>query len=154
KDSVFIETFDEGGGLFDHVGPMIDGQPILALSNGASGQVVGPGIYPTDATLQRVPSPDGIKPKDLNPGDPAGDFNRTGFRVPLIVASPFSKPGFVSHTPMDYTAVLKLVEQRFNLPSLTQRDAAQPDMMEFFDFVNLPNLFAPLPAAQPISMPC
>jgi phospholipase C len=154
KDSIFIETFDEGGGLFDHVGPMIDGQPIQALSTGQAGQVVGPGVYPTDATAQHVPSPDGILPRDLNPGDPNGDFTRTGFRVPLIIASPFAKSGFISHTPMDYTAVLKLVEQRFNLPSLTKRDAAQPDMLEFFDFVNQPNLFAAPPAAQPINMPC
>ncbi len=40
KDSIFIETFDEGGGLFDHVSPMIDGRPILELSVGASGQAV------------------------------------------------------------------------------------------------------------------
>jgi phospholipase C len=154
QDSIFIETFDEGGGLFDHVGPMIDGQGIQALSSGPGGQVIGPGIYATDALAQHVPSPDGIPPQDLRPGDPAGDFTRTGFRVPLIIVSPFAKPHFVSHTPMDYTAVLKFVEKRFNLPNLTQRDAAQPDMGEFFDFVNVPNLNPPPPATQPTSSPC
>ena len=35
--------------------------------------------------------------------------------------------------------MLKLIETRFNLPPLTKRDAAQPDMStEFFDFVNVP----------------
>jgi phospholipase C len=154
KDSIFIETFDEGGGLFDHAGPMIDGQPIQELAVGAGGQAVGPGIYPTDATSQHVPSPDGIPPQDLRAGDPLGDFTRTGFRVPLIIVSPFAKPHFVSHTPMDYTAVLKFVEKRFNLPSLTQRDAVQPDMGEFFDFVNVPNLNPPMPATQPTSLVC
>jgi phospholipase C len=154
KDSVFIEAFDEGGGLFDHVGPMIDGQPIQELSVAASVQAVGPGMYPTDAAAQHVPNPDGIPPRDLQPGDPAGDFTRTGFRVPLLVVSPFAKPGFVSHTPMDYTAVLKLVEERFGLPNLTLRDAAQADMTEFFDFANAPNLHPPTPAAQPTSLPC
>jgi len=153
KDSIFIETFDEGGGLFDHVGPMIDGQPIQELSTSAAGQAVGPGIYPTDAAAQHVPSPDGVMPRDLHPDDPHGDFTRTGFRVPLIIISPFAKAHFVSHTPMDYTAVLKLVEKRFKLPHLNQRDAAQPDMSEFFDFINAPNTFATSPAAQP-TMPC
>jgi phospholipase C len=37
--------------------------------------------------------------------DPPDDFVRTGFRVPLIIVSPFAKPHYVSHTPMDYTAV-------------------------------------------------
>jgi phospholipase C len=46
------------------------------------------------------------------------------------------------------------VEKRFGLPSLTQRDAAQPDMGEFFDFVNVPNLTPPMPAVQPTSLVC
>jgi phospholipase C len=154
KDSIFIETFDEAGGLFDHVGPMIDGEPIQELAVGTGGQAVGPGMYPTDASTQHVPSPDGIAPVDFRAGDPLGNFNRTGFRVPLIIVSPFAKPHFVSHTPMDYTAVLKFVEKRFGLPSLTQRDAAQPDMGEFFDFVNVPNLTPPMPAVQPTSLVC
>lgn len=151
KDSIFIETFDEGGGMFDHVGPMIDGQPIQELSVGAAGQIVVPGRYPDDAALQNVPSPDGIAPKDLEPDDPPGNFTRTGFRVPLMVISPFAKAHYVSHVPMDYTAVLKLVETRFNLPHLTQRDAAQPDMStEFFDFANEPNLNPPSAPNQPV----
>lgn len=154
KDSIFIETFDEGGGLFDHVGPMIDGQPIQELSLGAAGQVVVPGAYPTDAATMHVPSPDGIKPRDLRPGDPPDDFIRTGFRVPLIIVSPFSKVHYVSHTPMDYTAVLKFVEERFNLPPLTARDAIQPSMDEFFDFTNSPNLSPPTAASQPTSLIC
>jgi phospholipase C len=100
-----------------------------------------------------VPSPDGIKPRDLLPSDPPDDFVRTGFRVPLIIVSPFAKPHYVSHTPMDYTAVLKFVEKRFNLPSLTARDAAQADMEEFFDFSS-PNLNPPSPASQPVNLPC
>jgi phospholipase C len=153
KDSIFIETFDEGGGMFDHVGPMIDGQAIQELNASASGQAVGAGKYPTDATAQHVPSPDAIMPRDPHPGDPTGDFTRTGFRVPLIIVSPFAKPHYVSHTPMDYTAVLKFVETRFNLPHLTQRDAAQPDMSEFFDFT-APNLTPPTPVTQPTNLVC
>jgi phospholipase C len=153
KDSIFIESFDENGGLFDHVSPMIDGRPILELSAGASGQAVGAGKYPTDAAIMHVPSPDGIKPRDLLTTDPADDFIRTGFRVPLIIVSPFAKLHYVSHTPMDYTAVLKFVEKRFNLPSLTARDAAQADMEEFFDFSS-PNLNPGTPASQPVNLTC
>ena len=153
KDSIFIETFDENGGLFDHVSPMIDGRPILELGVGATGQAVVSGKYPTDAAIMHVPSPDGIKPRDLLPSDPPDDFIRTGFRVPLIIVSPFAKPHYVSHTPMDYTAVLKFVEKRFNLPSLTARDAAQADMEEFFDFSS-PSLNPPSPASQPVNLTC
>src|SRR5947209_11464762 len=153
KDSIFIETFDEGGGLFDHVGPMIDGQAIQELTAAAGGQTVSTGKYPTDAVGQHAPSPDGIPPRDLTASDPQGNFTRTGFRVPLIIVSPFAKPHYVSHTPMDFTAVLKLVEKRFSLPNLTQRDLAQPDMTEFFDFTG-PNQNPPAAPTQGTGMAC
>jgi phospholipase C len=44
------------------------------------------------------------------------DFTYTGFRLPLIVISPFSQKNFVSHQARDYTAALKLLVTRFNLP--------------------------------------
>jgi phospholipase C len=125
SDSVFILTYDEAGGLYDHVAP------------------------------QTAVNPDGIAPVDLNPGDicTSGggsncDFNVTGFRVPLIVISPFSKKNYVSHTVADYTAILKLIETRFNVPALTKRDAAQMDMTEFFDFPDEPWATPPSPPAQ------
>lgn len=112
KDSVFILTYDEGGGAFDHVQP----QPAVVPDNNA------PMLLPTD--------------------DP-GTYDTTGFRVPLLVISPFTKPGYVSHTVMDTTAILHFIEERFSLPSLTARDAAQAPMDEFFDFTNVPNLKPP-----------
>jgi phospholipase C len=97
--------------------------------------------------------PDGIVPM-LSPTDDVDDYSRTGFRVPMIVVSPYAKKGYVSHTVMDSTAILKFIETRFNLSSLTARDAAQPDMSEFFDFTNVPNQTAPSPPAQPTNGTC
>ena len=133
KDSVFFLTYDEGGGFYDHVPPM------------------------------SVPSPDGIPPQDLKPTDICNlgetdrftcDFTVSGFRVPLLVISPFTKPHFVSHTPMDQTAILRFIEKRYNLQPLTSRDAAMPDMTEFFDFGHSPNLNPPSPPDMPSSGPC
>ncbi len=123
SSSAFILTYDEGGGLYDHVPPM------------------------------DTVNPDNIPPM-LSPTNHVDDYSRTGFRVPLIVVSPFTKPGYVSHTPMDFTAILKLVETRWSLPSLTARDAAQPDMTEFFDLTAIPNLSPPVPPVQPTNGPC
>jgi len=131
QNSAFILTFDEGGGLFDHVSP----QPAV--------------------------SPDGIKPVDLLPGDvctqesgPICDFVYTGYRVPLIVVSPYTQKNYVSHTVADLTAILKLIETRFNLPALTKRDAAQMDMTEFFNFDNPVWLTPPTPPAQTTDGAC
>jgi phospholipase C len=84
----------------------------------------------------------------MNPNDAAalvGFSARLGFRVPNIVLSPFVRKHYVSHIPMDHTAVIKLVETRFlgNNAALTARDAAQPDLMDFFDFINVPWLKLP-----------
>ena len=64
----------------------------------------------------------------------SGDFAHTGFRVPVIVISPWVKPNYVSHVWRDFTSILRLIEVRFHVPSLSARDAAADDMMEFFDF--------------------
>lgn len=102
-DSVFILTYDEGGGTYDHVPPFNEVEP------------------------------DSIPP-NLQSGDAKAQFNQSGFRVPAIIISPFAKPHYVSHTYRDTTSILKFIESRFNVPALTARDAAQPDMSEFFDF--------------------
>lgn len=110
---------------------------------------------------QATVNPDGIAPIDLQPGDicTSGtgancDFNYTGFRIPMIVVSPFTKRNYVSHSVADYTAILKLIETRFDLPSLTKRDAAQIDMTEFFDFQNVPWATPPSPPVQANSGTC
>ena len=137
KDSVFILTFDEFGGFYEHVAP----QPAVSPD----------GIKPMD--LLQGPPPNGPDICVVNSG-PTCDFVFTGYRVPLIVVSPFTRKHFVSHTVADYTAWLKLVETRFGLPRLTQRDAAQMDMTEFFDFTNVPWKTPPTPPAQPTGGAC
>jgi phospholipase C len=93
--------------------------------------------------------------KDVKVG---GDFTITGFRLPNIVISPFSKKNYVSHTPMDYTAILGFIEKRWNIPPLTRRDAfwlnTGADMTEFFDFTNAPWATPPTAPVQDHSLPC
>ena len=108
----------------------------------------GGGLYDHVPPFTVVP-PDATPPQ-LGPNDLPGDFALSGFRVPIIVVSPFVKPHFVSHTNRELTSILKLVETRFNLAPLTARDAAADDMTEFFDFINPPAfLTPPLLPAQP-----
>jgi phospholipase C len=134
KDSAMIFTHDEAGGFYDHVSP------------------------------QPMPNPDGITPMDLVAGDicttptttggATCDFTWTGYRLPLLVISPFARKNFVSHQVRDYTAILNLIETRFGLSALTKRDAAQPDMSEFFDFKGVPWATPPTPPAQSTAAQC
>jgi len=61
-----------------------------------------------------------------------------GFRVPALVISPYARAGFVDHTQFDFTSPLKLIETRFSLPALTDRDRAANDMLSCFDFNQQP----------------
>jgi phospholipase C len=140
KDSVFILTYDEGGGFYDHYPPQ-PGPPAVQPD----------GIPPSD--LLQGPPPNGPDICVETTG-PTCDFVYTGYRIPLIVVSPFAKKNFVSHSVADYTAWLKLVETRFGVSNLTARDAAQIDMTEFFDFVNPPWMTPPSPPTQPTNGQC
>jgi phospholipase C len=82
-----------------------------------------------------APVPDNIPPM-LQPGDTPGAFDRYGFRVPVAVVSPYSRPHFVSHVVDDHTSILKFIETRFDLPPLTNRDAQADGMLGFFDFTH------------------
>ena len=66
--------------------------------------------------------PDDVPP-DLDAQGSPGGFDRYGFRVPCGVVSPYAKKDFVSHTVYDHTSILKTVEEKWNLPALTRRDA-------------------------------
>jgi len=135
KDTVLILTYDEAGGFYDHVPPQLATPP-------------DPIQFPTDL----ITNPPDICLNDTT--DQICGFYYTGYRLPLIVISPFTQANYVSHTVMDYTAILKLIETRFNLPNLTARDAAQPSMGEFFDFVKVPWATPPTPPAPTGGMPC
>ncbi|HEY0783377.1 MAG TPA: alkaline phosphatase family protein [Thermoanaerobaculia bacterium] len=67
----------------------------------------------------------------------AGDLEgRLGFRVPLLVISPYARRGFVAHETFDHTSILKLIEWRFGLQPLTSRDAAANNLADVLDFTH------------------
>jgi phospholipase C len=71
---------------------------------------------------------------------PPPQVDQFGFgpRVPLLVISPFAKAGYISHTVYEHSSILKFVETRYDLKSLTSRDAAASDMLDSFDFDQQP----------------
>jgi phospholipase C len=81
----------------------------------------------------RALKPDNIKPM-TSPGDAPGGYDRYGFRVPLIVVSPWAKPGYVSRITQDLTSITAFIERKWNLPAMTFRDANANAMTDYFDF--------------------
>jgi phospholipase C len=96
QKTLLVITYDEHGGCYDH-----------------------------------VPPPGAAIPPGHDAGEFAFDFTRFGVRVPAVLVSPLIPAGMVfrvpaGSAPLDHTSILKTVQQRWGLPSLTARDAAAP----------------------------
>ena len=76
------------------------------------------------------------------------DGNGYGFRVPLIIVSPFAQQGYVSHVHHEFGSILKFTEEQFNLPSLGTVDARSDDLSDCFNFSHGPARFAPFAHGQ------
>jgi len=61
-------------------------------------------------------------------------YNREGFRVPLVMISPYSRKGYVSHVDHSHTSTLRLIELLYDLPAITNRDANSDALLDLFDF--------------------
>lgn len=64
-----------------------------------------------------------------------------GFRVPLIVVSPYAKVAYVSHTQHNFGSILKVIEETFSLPSLGYADAQSDDLSDCLDLSQKPTIF-------------
>jgi phospholipase C len=72
-----------------------------------------------------------------------------GFRVPLIVVSPYAKAAYISHVQHDFGSVLNLIEGTFGLASLGYADAYADDLSDCFNFNQAPLTFHTIPAPLP-----
>jgi phospholipase C len=81
---------------------------------------------------------DNVPPKFIN-------YSSLGFRVPMMVISPYARPSYVSHTQYDFGSILKFIEQTYDLGSLGTTDATATSMVNAFDFTQTPLTFKPEP---------
>ncbi len=76
---------------------------------------------------------------------PVLDYFGPGSRVPTLLISPYAKKGYVAHETYDHASVLKLIEWRFGLEPLAERDRNARPPLEAFDFQQPPRQPVPLP---------
>ena len=87
--TLFILTYDENGGFFDHVPP-----PVAPA--GTAGEYLT--VNPLPSTASGIAGPVGL-----------------GFRVPCILMSPFTRGGYLASDTFDHTSMLRLIETRFGV---------------------------------------
>jgi phospholipase C len=85
-------------------------------------------------------------PQIVDDGTSWGSGYVYGFRVPLIVVSPYAKPGYISHQIHDFGSILNFIEQDFGLDSLGYADARADDLSDCFNFGQTPLQFKTISA--------
>jgi phospholipase C len=137
--TVLFVTYDENGGFFDHVPP-------VTAPAGTPGEYV---------TAPAMPDPSVVGSPPIT--GPIG----LGFRVPMLLISPFSRGGFVSSDLFDHTSVLRFLETRFGaeVPNLSAwRRATVGDLTSALNFkapdTSIPSLPSTLPAIQQVIQQC
>lgn len=106
---LFIVTYDEHGGFYDHVPP-----PVAADDREDEG------------------------------------YGQLGFRVPTVVAGPWTKESEVNDVVYDHASILALIERRFGVDPLTSRDASANDMWDVFDLDRIARREPMEPATMPV----
>jgi phospholipase C len=92
-------------------------------------------------------------PGEFTPGDP--NPIGLGFRVPMLIVSPFARGGFVSRDTFDHTSLLRFLESRFGVevPNLTAwRRSAVGDLTSAFNFAAPDTSMPALPVATPMNL--
>ncbi len=90
---------------------------------------------------------DHVAPTVINDGVSWGSGYVYGFRVPLIVISPYAKAEYISHTTHDFGSILSFVETNFNLPSLGYADSYADNMSDCFNADQTPITFQTIAAS-------
>jgi phospholipase C len=140
-DTLLIWTYDENGGYYDHVTP-----PAAVPPDDVPGRsrVAHPSLL---HSLLKVLFPQYVRhAQEMVAGPDA--YDTYGFRVPAVIVSPYARRDCVLSDVFDHTSVLKLIEEKWNLPSLTRRDAEAKSPVGALDLTAPPSFLTPpeLPA--------
>jgi len=142
SSTLLIWTYDEHGGYYDHVPPPAAVAPDDVPAR--NWQLATPWVRWLVGFLA---------PKQLarlaNVDTGPVSYDQYGFRVPAVIVSPYARPDFVLHDELDHTSILKLIEEKWNLPPLTHRDAAAVSPLSALDLTSPPAFGEPPSLAAP-----
>lgn len=99
KKTILVLTYDENDGYFDHVPPFVAPNP-AKKETGFTTEGINTGVeYVTKA--QQSSEADDMRESPIG----------LGYRVPLVIASPWTRGGYVNSQVFDHTSSLQFLEQ-------------------------------------------
>ncbi len=101
KKTIFIVTYDENDGYFDHVPPFVAPDPYRPETGNVSKGI--------DSSVEHVRMEQEVADKRSPKDSRAGSIG-LGYRVPMLVVSPWSRGGYVNSQVLDHTSVLQFME--------------------------------------------
>ncbi len=140
--TLLIWLYDEHGGYYDHVPP-----PPAVAPDDVAGHCLATST-PLLRTLLQAFFPRYLRNVEKLDEGPHS-YDQYGFRVPAVMVSPYARPDCVLSEVFDHTSVLKLIEQKWNLPALTRRDAAATSPIGALDFDSSPAFLTPPSLPEP-----
>jgi phospholipase C len=144
ESTLLLWIYDEHGGYYDHVPPPEAVPPDDVRAHNWQLSMPAWLRAPLNPLLRK--SMANLENADAGPAT----YDRYGFRIPAVIASPYARPDFVLSDVLDHTSVLKLIQEKWNLPPLTHRDAAAVSPLGALDLDAPPAFLTPppLPAAK------
>ncbi len=121
KKTIFILNYDENDGYFDHIPPFVAPKP-----NDPHSGKVSEGI---DTSDEFVTLEEQLNQKSLDKEDTRESPVGLGFRVPLVVASPWTRGGWVNSEVCDITSTLQFLE-RF-LSKKSGKEIKEPNISDW-----------------------
>ncbi len=103
KKTIFILNYDENDGYFDHIPPFVAPKP-----NDEDSGKVSEGI---DTSDEYVTMEEELRRRDLDKNDARESPVGLGYRVPMVIASPWSRGGWVNSQVFDITSTLQFLEK-------------------------------------------
>jgi len=139
KKTIFILTYDENDGYFDHISPFIP-----PLTNKQDTGAVPKGMKTDDEYVT-------VDQENKRTGKTAAVHDSPiglGFRVPLVIASPWSKGGWVNSEVFDHTSSLQFLEHF--VQKKYKQNVIETNITDWRRLIcgNLTSIFRPLPDVQ------
>jgi phospholipase C len=148
ESTLLIWLSDEHGGYYDHVPPPPAVPPDAILGRSAVDSKLHQRLFGWLPVFRQLQIADAAPPRT---------YDQLGFRVPAVIVSPYARPGWVTSKDgdsiFDHTAVLRLIEEKWNLPAMTKRDLdargpGRGNILDCLDF-NADTYNEPRPLALP-----